>query len=139
MKMADSLGTKLTGRELLTRILVARRVLDRVLGPDEKRVGVLLPPTAGAAIVNAALALSGRVAVNLNYTSTQPILDVCIERAGLEHVISSPLFLARVKLSVGDTLLDPATCDERACYPCDGSHGRACAEQLARQSRARGG
>jgi hypothetical protein len=49
LKMADSLGTKLTGRELLTRILVAKRVLDRVLGPDEKRVGVLLPPTAGAA------------------------------------------------------------------------------------------
>lgn len=106
LKMADSLGTKLTGRDLLTRILVARRVLDRVLGPHERRVGVLLPPTAGAAIVNAALALSGRVAVNLNYTSAQPILDLCIERAGLAHVISSPLFLGRVKLSVGNRLLD---------------------------------
>ncbi len=106
LKMADSLGMKLTGRELLTRILVAKRVLDRVLGADEKHVGVLLPPTAGAAIVNAALALSGRVAVNLNYTSSQPILDVCIERAGLKHVISSPIFLARVKLSVGERLLD---------------------------------
>jgi DNA (cytosine-5)-methyltransferase 1 len=30
--------------------------------------------------------------------------------------------------AVGATLLDPATCDVRACYPCDGSHGRACAE-----------
>jgi len=106
LKMADSLGTKLTGRELLTRILVAKRVLDRALGPDEKRVGVLLPPTAAAAIVNAALALSGRVAVNLNYTSSQSILDVCIARAGLKHVISSPIFLARVKLSLGDRLLD---------------------------------
>lgn len=106
LKMADSLGTKLTGRDLLTRILVAKRVLDRALGPDEKRVGVLLPPTAGAAIVNAALALSGRVAVNLNYTSAQPILDVCIERAALRHVISSPIFLKRVKLEVGDRLLD---------------------------------
>jgi acyl-[acyl-carrier-protein]-phospholipid O-acyltransferase/long-chain-fatty-acid--[acyl-carrier-protein] ligase len=104
--MADSLGTKLTGRDLLTRILVAKRVLDRVLGADERRVGVLLPPTAGAAIVNAALALSGRVAVNLNYTSAQSILDICIERAGLKHVISSPVFLARVKLAVGDRLLD---------------------------------
>jgi acyl-[acyl-carrier-protein]-phospholipid O-acyltransferase/long-chain-fatty-acid--[acyl-carrier-protein] ligase len=106
LKMADSLGTKLTGRDLLTRILVAKRVLDRALAPDEKRVGVLLPPTAGAAIVNAALALSGRVAVNLNYTSAQPILDVCIERARLTHVISSPIFLKRVKLEVGDRLLD---------------------------------
>ena len=106
LKMADSLGTRLTGRELLIRILAARSVLERVLGPDEKMVGVLLPPTAGAAIVNAALALSGRVAVNLNYTASQSILDLCIERARLTHVISSPLFLARVKLEVGDRLLD---------------------------------
>lgn len=106
MKMADSLGTRLTGRELLTRILVARRVLDRVLGADEKMVGVLLPPTAGAAIVNAALALSGRVAVNLNYTASQAIVDLCAERAGLRHVISSPAFLTRVRLDAGSRLLD---------------------------------
>jgi acyl-[acyl-carrier-protein]-phospholipid O-acyltransferase/long-chain-fatty-acid--[acyl-carrier-protein] ligase len=106
LKMADSLGTRLTGRELLLRIFAARSVLERVLGPDEKMVGVLLPPTAGAAIVNAALALSGRVAVNLNYTASQSILDLCIERARLKHVISSPMFLARVKLEVGEKMLD---------------------------------
>ena len=106
LKMADSLGTRLTGRELLTRIFAAKSVLDRVLAADEKMVGVLLPPTAGAAVVNAALALSGRVAVNLNYTSSQAILDLCIERAGLKHVISSPAFLTRVKLDAGAKLLD---------------------------------
>jgi acyl-[acyl-carrier-protein]-phospholipid O-acyltransferase/long-chain-fatty-acid--[acyl-carrier-protein] ligase len=106
LKMADSLGTRLTGRDLLVRILAARRVLERVLGPDERMVGVMLPPTAGGAIVNAALALAGRVAVNLNYTSSQPILDLCIERARLRHVISSPTFLARVKLDLGTRLLD---------------------------------
>jgi acyl-[acyl-carrier-protein]-phospholipid O-acyltransferase/long-chain-fatty-acid--[acyl-carrier-protein] ligase len=114
VKMADSLGTRLTGRDLLVRTLVARRVLDRVLGPDERMVGVMLPPTAGAAIVNAALALSGRVAVNLNYTSTQPILDVCIERARLRHVISSPQFLSRVNLALGDRLLDAGALRTRA-------------------------
>ena len=106
LKMADSLATRLTGRELLIRIFAARSVLERVLGPDEKMVGVLLPPTAGAAIVNAALALSGRVAVNLNYTASQSILDLCIERARLKHVISSPMFLSRVKLDVGEKMLD---------------------------------
>jgi len=106
LKMADSLGTRVTGRELLTRILAAQSVLERVLAADERMVGVLLPPTVGGAVVNAALALSGRVAVNLNYTSTQSILDVCIERAGLAHVISSPAFLARVKLDCGPRLLD---------------------------------
>ena len=66
LKVADSLGTRLSGRDLLIRILCAKRVLDRVLAPDEKRVGVLLPPTAAAVVVNAALVLLGRVAVNLN-------------------------------------------------------------------------
>jgi acyl-[acyl-carrier-protein]-phospholipid O-acyltransferase/long-chain-fatty-acid--[acyl-carrier-protein] ligase len=107
-KMADSLGTRLSGLDLLTRILAARSVLQRVLAADERMVGVLLPPTAGAAVVNAALALMGRVGVNLNYTATQPILDLCIERAGLRHVISSPAFLGRVKLDVGARLLDAA-------------------------------
>jgi acyl-[acyl-carrier-protein]-phospholipid O-acyltransferase/long-chain-fatty-acid--[acyl-carrier-protein] ligase len=108
LKVADSLGTRLSGSDLLLRILAARRVLERELDPSEKRVGVFLPPTAAAVIVNAALALSGRVAVNLNYTVSQPILDTCIRLAGLKHVISSPTFLKRVELSVGDTLLDAA-------------------------------
>ena len=53
-KMADSLGTRLTGHDLLTRILAARSVLERVLAADERMVGVLLPPSVGAAVVNAA-------------------------------------------------------------------------------------
>ena len=106
LKVADSLGTRLTGHELLVRVLAVRALLERTLAPDERMVGVMLPPTAGAAVVNAAIALSGRVSVNLNYTCTQPILDVCIERAGLRHVISSPPFLARVKLTLDGRLLD---------------------------------
>jgi acyl-[acyl-carrier-protein]-phospholipid O-acyltransferase/long-chain-fatty-acid--[acyl-carrier-protein] ligase len=106
MKVADSLGTRLTGRSLLIRILCAKRVLERVLAPDERRVGVMLPPTAAAVIVNAALTLMGRVAVNLNYTTSQKVLDLSMERAGLRHVLSSPVFLARVKLDVGDRMLD---------------------------------
>ncbi len=111
--MADSLGTRLSGRQLLTRILAARLVLEKTLEPSEKRVGILLPPTAGAAIVNAALALMGRVAVNLNYTSSQSILETCIERAGIKHVISSPTFLSRIELDVGNYLLDAADLRKR--------------------------
>ena len=109
LKVADSLGTRLSGSELLLRILAARRVLERELDPAEQRVGVFLPPTAAAVVVNAALALSGRVAVNLNYTVSQSILDTCIRLAGLKHVVSSPTFLKKVNLNVGDTLLDAAS------------------------------
>ena len=108
IKVSDSLGTRLSGRDLLLRVLCAKRVLERVLGPGERRVGVMLPPCAGAVVVNAALVLMGRVAVNFNYTTSQRILDLSIERAGVSHVISSPAFLARVKLDCGSRLLDAA-------------------------------
>ena len=55
----------------------------------------------------------GRVAVNLNYTSSQSILETCIERAGIRHVISSPTFLSRIELDVGDFLLDAADLRKR--------------------------
>lgn len=116
IKVADSLGTRLSGRDLLLRVLCAKRVLERVLAPDERRVGVMLPPCAAAVIVNAALVLMGRVAVNLNYTTSQRILDLSIERAGVRHVISSPAFLARVKLGCGDRLLDAGELKTRLTF-----------------------
>ena len=48
LKLADSLGTRMTGRDLLVAVLVVKRALDRVLAADEKRVGVMLPPTVGS-------------------------------------------------------------------------------------------
>ncbi|HEX6984407.1 MAG TPA: hypothetical protein VF170_03475, partial [Planctomycetaceae bacterium] len=69
LKVADSMGRELTGGKLLIGALLLKRLLERhVLTADEKNVGVLLPPSVGGAVVNAALAVSRRVAVNLNYT-----------------------------------------------------------------------
>lgn len=38
--------------------------------------------------------------------------------------------------AVGDTLFADDVCDHRACYPCDGSHGRACTERWRRNRPA---
>ena len=47
-KLADSMGTVVTGGALLMRTLILRRLLRReVLQPDEKYVGILIPPTVG--------------------------------------------------------------------------------------------
>jgi acyl-[acyl-carrier-protein]-phospholipid O-acyltransferase/long-chain-fatty-acid--[acyl-carrier-protein] ligase len=51
-------------------------------------------------LVNAALPLSGRVAVNLNYTASRETLDHCIQAAGIRHVITSRLFMSKMKLEV---------------------------------------
>ena len=77
-KVADSTGAELTGAGLLTRTLILRRLLLRnVLGADEQYVGVLLPPSIGAVVTNAAIALDRRIAVNLNYTaSAEAVRDV---------------------------------------------------------------
>src|SRR5439155_20766348 len=58
--ITDSLGEKLTGGQVLLRTLILRRLLLReVLQPDEKYVGILIPPSAGGVIVNAAMPLMG--------------------------------------------------------------------------------
>ncbi|HND52822.1 MAG TPA: AMP-binding protein, partial [Pirellulaceae bacterium] len=95
-KVADSLGADLTGGQLLARTLIMRRLLRRhVLTEGEKFVGVLLPPSAGATVANAALTLDHRVAVNLNYTVSSDVMNACIKLADIKHVLTTKKFLER--------------------------------------------
>ena len=70
---------ELTGGKLLAATLVMRRLLLRhVLAPDEKYVGLLLPPSVGGVIANAAFSMAGRVTANLNYTASPEVLNACL-------------------------------------------------------------
>ncbi|QDU57992.1 acyl-[ACP]--phospholipid O-acyltransferase [Aeoliella mucimassa] len=89
-KIADSTGDSLTGSQFLMRSFILRRLLVReVLASDEKNIGLLLPPSNGAAITNAALALAGRVAVNLNYSVSEEVMNACIRQAGIRQILTS--------------------------------------------------
>jgi acyl-[acyl-carrier-protein]-phospholipid O-acyltransferase/long-chain-fatty-acid--[acyl-carrier-protein] ligase len=89
-KIADSAGSDVTGGSMLMRALILRRLLVRhCLKPDEKCVGVLIPPSTGGAIVNLALSLDRRVAVNLNYTVSSEVMNECIRQAGITSVLTS--------------------------------------------------
>lgn len=107
LKAIATTGGKLTGGQTLMKALVLRRLLERhVLGADEKRVGVLLPPSTGGLVVNAALALMGRVAVNLNYTASEETVNACIEAAGIRHVLTSGKVLDKLGMKLaGETVL----------------------------------
>ncbi len=97
-KVADSTGADLSGGIFLTRILVLYRLLNRhVLKPrkDEPYVGVLLPPSVGGAATNAALALDRRIAVNLNYTTDNDVMNYCIKKCGIKSVLTSRKFMER--------------------------------------------
>ena len=95
-KFADSSGISLTGGRLLVGAFAFRRVLNRsVLSADDKMVGVLLPPSAGGVIVNAALTLMKRVTVNLNYTMSDDVVNFCIKESGIRVVLTSRRFLEK--------------------------------------------
>lgn len=90
--VVDSTGRRLSYGRLLAGSLALARVLRRELG-DERRVGLYLPPGAGAVVATLAVALCGKVPVHLNYSLGAAALADPIRRAGLRHVLSSPRFL----------------------------------------------
>lgn len=87
------------GETLVAAKLLAKR-LRKCLG-DEKMVGVWLPSSAGGALANISLAFLGKTSVNLNYTSAQELVQSAIRQCDVKQILSSRLFLRKVKLDPG--------------------------------------
>jgi acyl-[acyl-carrier-protein]-phospholipid O-acyltransferase/long-chain-fatty-acid--[acyl-carrier-protein] ligase len=89
--MADSTGRELTyGQALTAAVLLARRL------PAQEKIGVLLPPTVGGALVNIAVTIAGRVPVNLNFTAGSEALESAIEQCEIRTIVTSRKFIAKV-------------------------------------------
>lgn len=85
----------LTCAQLYAAVAVyARRVRETV---PEPRVGIVLPPGAGAFIANLAVMCAGKVPVNLNFTAGRAALETSLRLAGIKTVISADLVRARIK------------------------------------------
>ena len=107
-KVADSSGAELSGGSLLMRSLILRRLLLReVLGSaeEEPNVGILIPPSVGAVVVNAAVTLANRTSANLNYTVTSDVMNACIRRAGIRHVLTSRKVMEKLDLEIDAELI----------------------------------
>ena len=105
-KVADSSGAELAGGQLLARTLILRRLLRReVLTNDEQHVGLLLPPSVGAVVANAAVSIDNRVAVNLNYTVCSDVINTCIGRCGIRHVLTSRRVMDKLDLAIDAQLV----------------------------------
>lgn len=97
IKCVDSMGTEMTGAQLLIRALIFRRLLEReILAPDERYVGLLLPPSAGGVLANVALPLARRISVNLNYSASSAVMNSCIKQCGIRHVLTSRRVIQRM-------------------------------------------
>lgn len=104
LAMRDSMGAKLTYGATLTRAVALSRVLARELG-DEEYVGLMLPPMVPSAVANLALGLLGKVAVNLNYTTNQAMVDSAVEQCGIRKVITSHRVLEKCPIRPSAELL----------------------------------
>ncbi|MHC4122564.1 MAG: acyl-[ACP]--phospholipid O-acyltransferase [Planctomycetota bacterium] len=96
--ISDSTGKRLNyGQTLLSAIALAERI-DEIAEADAK-VGILLPPSTGGALGNLAVTVSGRIAVNLNYTISDEARSVAIAECGIRCIISSRSFLEKAGIS----------------------------------------
>lgn len=102
--MADSTKVSLTFGQTLLKAVVLSKVLKRLLGP-EKYVGLLLPPTVPSSVANIAIALLGKIPVNLNYTASQALVDSSIDQCGITHVITSRKVLDKFGITPKGTLI----------------------------------
>ncbi len=95
LAMVDSLGTRRTYGEVLIGSLILGRLFRQRLG-DEPYVGLLVPPGAAGAVANIAIATLGKVAVNLNYSASKPVVDSSIAQCGIKHIITTPKILDKI-------------------------------------------
>lgn len=101
LKIADSMGQKMTGTEVLMRTVILCRLLkEHVFEEGETHVGLLIPPAAGAVLANAALALDGRTSVNLNYSATADVMNECIRQSGVKHVLTTKKIVEKLNVKL---------------------------------------
>lgn len=100
---AVTTGEMTFGRALTAALLMAEAFKREM--PGEDMVGVWLPTGTGSGLVNAALGLLGRVAINLNYTATQGVNDACLDQTGVRTIVTARRFLARLPFESGNRRL----------------------------------
>jgi acyl-[acyl-carrier-protein]-phospholipid O-acyltransferase/long-chain-fatty-acid--[acyl-carrier-protein] ligase len=86
--------------ETLAAVKMLLKRLKPLLG-DDPMVGVWLPPSAGGAVANIALACLGKTSVNLNYTSAPNLVQSSVQQCKIRKVLTSKLFCRKVPLEPG--------------------------------------
>ena len=81
------------GKLLAVAAVLGRRLRTSV---TEKRIGIVLPPGAGATIANLAVLCAGKVPVNLNFTAGRASLTTSLRVAGVRTVLTAEAMRARV-------------------------------------------
>src|SRR3979411_1216981 len=80
------------------KLLGAAAALSRLLRREckDERIGIVLPAGKGAVVANLAVALAGKVPVDLNFTSGRAAIESSMKYANLRVLISATPFMQRV-------------------------------------------
>jgi len=81
------------------KLLGAAAALSRFLREEfsDQRIAIVLPASKGSMVANLAVALAGKVPVDLNFTMGRAANEFCCRRAELRVAISATAFIDRVK------------------------------------------
>src|SRR6266852_3593128 len=81
------------------KLLGAAAALSRYLRQQcsDERIAIVLPASKGAVVTNLAVALAGKVPVDLNFTMGRAANESCCKRANLRVAISATPFIPRLK------------------------------------------
>ncbi|MBR1375843.1 MAG: acyl-[Cardiobacteriaceae bacterium] len=94
--IVDNLAGSMNNLKVLTGVLFFIKIIRKNFA-SEKNIGVLLPSSAVASIVNMALLATGKVPVNLNYTLSAESMQAALRKANINSVITSNKFLEKLK------------------------------------------
>jgi acyl-[acyl-carrier-protein]-phospholipid O-acyltransferase / long-chain-fatty-acid--[acyl-carrier-protein] ligase len=84
-----------TGGELLAVASVLSQWLRKNV--PEKRIGIVLPTSIGAAVANLGVLFAGKIPVNLNFTAGRAANEAAIARAGIQRLITAPAVVEQMK------------------------------------------
>lgn len=92
--ISDITERKLNYGQTLTSALVLSRRIEK-LTEENRKVGIMLPPSVGAVLTNIAVTLLGKVPVNLNYVAGKNVINSAIEKCDVKCVISCVALLEK--------------------------------------------
>jgi len=102
--IADTTGKNLSfGKTLIAAILLGNEI--KRITKNQKKIGILLPPTVGGVLANLAVPMIGKVPVNLNYTASADAFNSSIRQCEIKTVLTARPFVEKIaaKCPVPDT------------------------------------
>ena len=82
-------------KQLITGVILISKLIKRLTKQDN--VGLLLPSSPASFMSNMATLCCAKTVVNLNYSTTADIMDKCIQKADIDLILCSKVFITRLK------------------------------------------